>query len=298
MRHLDLDNSSGENPLRWCYISTSSQKSEAKPVENPAFPLLASNVHRAQGIADNPFEAYTGQQVAGSNPSLDKSFSMFDDIANNNSGAAPLNFGIDAAKGVASFQPGSLPGIDLSAYMNPFQKQVTDTTMADLMRQRQIAGVADNQSATAARAFGGSRHGVADSLTREAYDRTAASTLANLNFGNFNNAQNMATGDMNRGVQGAGLRLGGATALAGMGDQQLQQDLTRAGAVNQAGQQQRSIEQQQADAAFQEFMRKIMYQTQGQDLINRAMGLLPGGVSNTQSGSGSSFGFTMPMPGK
>src|SRR5258705_13086792 len=97
--------------------------------------------------------------VAGANPNHSQSVDMFNNIGANNTGAAPLSFGIDAAKGVAGFQPGSLPGTDLSGYMNPFQKQVTDTTMADLERQRQIARVHDNQEATAAHAFGGGRHG-------------------------------------------------------------------------------------------------------------------------------------------
>lgn len=278
-----------------CFIGGSggSQSSSTKPVENPAFPMIAANAARARSIADNPFEAYTGNMVAGSNPSLDTSFDMFKNIGANRPGESALTAGIDTTAGVANYQPGSLPGIDLSGYMNPYQKSVTDTTMADLERQRQIAGVNDQQKATAAKAWGGSRSGVAQSLTNDAYDRNAASTLASLNFNNFNNAQGMATNDLNRGVQGAQLRLGAGAQLGAMGDQQLQQSLAQAGAVNQGGTQQRSIEQQQNDAAFQEFMRRIMSPYQGQDLVNRALGLLPGGVSNQQQGNQSNFGFSL-----
>jgi hypothetical protein len=183
--------------------------------------------------------------------------------------------------------------------MNPFQKNVTDTTMADLERHRQIAQMGDAQKTAAAGAWGGSRSGVAEGLTNDAYDRNAAATLAGLNFQNFNNAQGMATNDLNRmlsadtvnqnaGIAGAGLRLNAGSQLGAMSDQELRQALSRAGAVNQAGTQQRSIQQQIQDAAHQEFLRQLAYPTQGQDLINRAMGLLPGGISQQGTSSGKS----------
>jgi hypothetical protein len=48
--------------------SSEKQQSQQGPVANPAFPMLQGNVQRATGIADLPFEAYTRQQVAPSNP--------------------------------------------------------------------------------------------------------------------------------------------------------------------------------------------------------------------------------------
>lgn len=269
---------------RVCFIgggsSSSKQQSQSGPTTNPAFPMLQGNVQRATSIADMPFEAYTGEIAPGSNPMLDMSSGMFGNIGANNTGASTLGFGIDATRGVAGYQPGS----DASLYMNPFQRNVIDTTMGDLARQRNIARVSDNQAATAAQAFGGARQGVADSLTNDAYDRNAASTLANLNFQNFGNAQNM-------GLAGAGLRLNAGAQLGAMSDQELNQALSRANAVNQAGTQQRTIQQQLDDAAYQEFMRRLQYPIQGQDLINRAMGLLPGGISQQSTGSGSQSGW-------
>jgi hypothetical protein len=77
-------------------------------------------------------------------------------------------------------------------YMNPYQQEVIDASMADLNRQRQMAQMKDLNAATAAKAFGGSRQGVAQALTNEAYDRTTASTLANLRSQGFSNAQALA----------------------------------------------------------------------------------------------------------
>jgi hypothetical protein len=77
-------------------------------------------------------------------------------------------------------------------YMNPYQQDVIDASMTDLDRQRQMQQMRDLNSATAAKAFGGSRQGVAQALTNEAYDRTAANTLANLRSQGFSQAQNLA----------------------------------------------------------------------------------------------------------
>jgi hypothetical protein len=77
-------------------------------------------------------------------------------------------------------------------YMNPYQQEVIDASMNDLNRQRQMAQMTDLNTATRAKAFGGSRQGVAQALTNEAYDRTAAGTLANLRSQGFGQAQGIA----------------------------------------------------------------------------------------------------------
>ena len=80
----------------------------------------------------------------------------------------------------------------VNQYMNPYQQQVIDTTLSDIERQRQQAQLRDRAAAVQAKAFGGSRQGVAEALTNEAYQRTAANTVANLRSQGFTNAQAIA----------------------------------------------------------------------------------------------------------
>lgn len=78
---------------------------------------------------------------------------------------------------------------DLSTFEDPWNDRVTELALGDIERFR---GMGINQgaaNATQANAFGGSRHGVADSLTNEAALRTAASTAAGLRSAGFKNAQ-------------------------------------------------------------------------------------------------------------
>jgi hypothetical protein len=77
-------------------------------------------------------------------------------------------------------------------YMNPYQEGVINASMGDIERQRQMQQLRDRAAAVQAKAFGGSRQGVAEALTNEAYDRTAANTAAQLRSQGFTQAQAVA----------------------------------------------------------------------------------------------------------
>jgi hypothetical protein len=134
---------------------------------------------------------------------------------------------------------------------------------------------------------------VLQSLDRDNYARAAASTAANLNQANFNQAQTAAQNDLSRllaasqanqsaGLQAAGLQLNAAGALAGMGNQQLNMALQQAGALSTAGDAQQKNQQAQLDAAYQQYLLAQQYPLQMQQLLNGAVGLIPQtGTTNT-----------------
>ena len=64
-----------------------------------------------------------------------------------------------------------------------FTNYVTDVTLADLERQRQMQQNQIGLQASRAGAYGGSRHGVAEALTNEAFARQGAQTFGNLQLG-------------------------------------------------------------------------------------------------------------------
>ena len=133
----------------------------------------------------------------------------------------------------------TLPGVDISQYYNPYETQVVNTALADLERQRLVQQQADAARASAAGAFGGSRAGVAQALTNEAFARQGGQLAANLRQQGFAGAQQLAQQDLNRqmqgmlanqqqtlradlanqtaGLQGAQFQLGANQALAGLG---------------------------------------------------------------------------------
>ena len=132
---------------------------------------------------------------------------------------------------------------DLSPYLNPYQQNVIDTTMqqADQARQQALVG---NQSGITTQggegAWNGARAGVQNAQTNALALNQEAAQLANLNAGNFTNAQQAAQtwGQLdltaNQANQGAQIANNQLAAAIAQGNQNLAQgvNLTNAGAQN------------------------------------------------------------------
>lgn len=282
----------------------SKQTTENKTTYDPEYMArINSNYDRTKSISESPFQAYTGERVAGLTPTQTQARGIIEGVANDQTGASTLNQAKSAYGGILNFQPqtinaGQISDTDLSKYMNPFTQSVIDTSLADLSRSRDVQRVADNQKATAAGAFGGSRQGVADSLTNADYLRTVASTTAGLRSAGYDKAVGAATDDLNRrfsadtanagnDITGAGVRMNGAAALSGISDQELRQALQRAGALSLFGEQEQGTNQARNDAAYEEFLRGYQDPFMKQQLLNSALGAYPvqGTTTSTQTSS-------------
>ena len=227
---------------------------------------VLANFQQAQGVAG----ALPVQQFAGYNPM----YQAGEEALVNTALAGPGITGTDLAAQMAAYggvyQPGQItaqqanlglgqgPGT-IGSYMNPFTEQVRTNALADLESARRAAIQQTGERATAARAFGGSRQGVAESLTNLGFAKQAANLGATLNEQAFNQAMAMQQADIARrsaadianqqaGLQGAQLRLGGASQLGNLAAQQQALRLGGAQAVMGAGGARQALDQQQMDA--------------------------------------------------
>ena len=136
---------------------------------------------------------------------------------------------------------------------------VRENALSDLESARRNAIAQTGERATQARAFGGSRQGVAEALTNQGFAKQAATLGTTLNEQAFNQAMAMQQADIARrsaadianqqaGLQGAQLRLGGASQLGNLAAQQQALRLGGAQAVMGAGGARQALEQQQMDA--------------------------------------------------
>ena len=194
---------------RWCYLGGGSTTQTTKNETDPQLKaLMLNNYATAQGVADTPFQAYTGQRVAATNPTQMQGQAGLLAAANDPTGTGTLNRAVDSIGGLLSYRPqttdvspvgvnaGQLSNTDLAPYMNPFTKNVIDQTISQQQHSRDMQGVTDNASATAANAFGGTRQAVQRALTTEGYDRNTGSLIAGLNSDNFNQARGAASTDI------------------------------------------------------------------------------------------------------
>ena len=102
---------------------------------------------------------------------------------------------------VGNVTAGQFAGTDMSQYMNPYLNTVVDQTAADMERARLIEQNQANDAMTAAGAFGGSRHGIANAETNRAfYDRLGATTGQLRNLG-FESARDSAFRDIGNTMQ-------------------------------------------------------------------------------------------------
>lgn len=241
---------------------TTTSTSSIDPQIKEAF---LANFQQAQGVAG----ALPVQQFAGYNPM----YQAGEEALVNTALAGPGISGTDLAAQMAAYggvyQPGQItaqqtnlgmtgPG-SIGEYMNPYTSQVRANALADLESARQAAIQQTGERATAARAFGGSRQGVAEALTNQGFAKQAANLGTTLNEQAFNQAMAMQQADIGRrsaadianqqaGLQGAQLRLGGASQLGNLAAQQQALRLGGAQAVMAAGGARQALDQQQMDA--------------------------------------------------
>jgi len=148
----------------------------------------------------------------------------------------------------------------MGAYQNPYENQVVQGTLADIERQRQISQQAQQARAVGARAFGGSRQAVAESIANEDYMRQAANTAAQLRSAGFTTAAGFGQTDAARAMEaaranaanqiaGAGIRQTAVGQLGALGAQQQNLGMTGAQAVMTAEQQRQQLAQARLDAS-------------------------------------------------
>jgi hypothetical protein len=242
---------------------TTTSTSSIDPQIKEAF---LANFQQAQGVAG----ALPTQQFAGYNPM----YQAGEEALVNTGLAGPGITGTDLAAQMAAYggvyQPAQLtaqqtnlglgkgPGT-IGSYMNPYTEKVKDAALADLEAARLTAIGQLGDRATAARAFGGSRQGVAEALTNTGFAKQAATLGTTLNEQAFNQAMAMQQADIGRrsaadianqqaGLQGAAYRTQAANTLGGLAAQQQALRLGGAQAVMGAGGARQALDQQQMDA--------------------------------------------------
>jgi hypothetical protein len=242
---------------------TTTSTSSIDPQIKEAF---LANFQQAQGVAG----ALPTQQFAGYNPM----YQAGEEALVNTALAGPGISGTDLAAQMAAYggvyQPGQItaqqtnlsmgqgPG-SIGSYMNPYTSMVRENALGDLESARRAAIQQTGERANAARAFGGSRQGVAEALTNQGFAKQAATLGTTLNEQAFNQAMAMQQADIGRrsaadianqqaGLQGAQLRLGGASQLGNLAAQQQALRLGGAQAVMGAGGARQALDQQQMDA--------------------------------------------------
>jgi hypothetical protein len=293
---------------------SSKTETTSNKIDPALMALYQQNYATASQIADAPFQPYTGERVAGFTPTQVQGQNALLSAASDptalnairgaqNSVAGSMNYRGPAAISATPISAGQLSQTNLSPYLNPYTDDVVNSALADLQHARQVQGVTDNATATAAHAFGGTRQAVLDANTTNDYLRNVASTTAGLRQSAYQNAQqgalsdignrlsadqfnstnayNVAAANATNDLAGANLRLNAAGQYAGLGSDYFNQLAQQGNLYTTVGAQQQTLQQAQDNAAYEEFMRQLSYPYQQQQQRNQALGMMP--IQQTQT---------------
>ncbi|MGH6829072.1 MAG: hypothetical protein ACREFW_09205 [Rhizomicrobium sp.] len=295
---------------------TSSQ-TQATSYDPTAIAQRGTNFANAQGVAGQLGQPYSGQLTASLTPAQTQAMGILGGVAGNPGYQSNVSGATNALQGILGglpsgtvnpqpVSPQTVAGSNLAPYLNPYQKDVIDSTMAQYNQANANQLNNTNQGATAAGAFGGSRSGVADALTNQYDTQTEAPILAGLNASNFSNAQNMALNDaniqnamgqfnssQNVGTQQQSIQnllnsgaLGNSTAanIAGLSNTGLNLAATQGGILGSVGNAQQAQAQTTDTNAYNAYLQRLQGLLSGQNLTNASLGMIP--IPTTVAGSG------------
>ena len=238
-----------------------------------------TNLDYARDVSNN----MGAREFAGFNPQYNSGENQIMAAAQGGQGMQNVDAAANLTRAGAGYAPqqiGFNQGV-VDSYMNPYTDAVINTGLSDLEKSRQGAVQQMGQRATAAKAFGGSRQGVAEALTNQQYGTQAGNMIANLRSQGYtqalNAAQQQQSANQAAGMQGAQFRMGAAQQLGQMGQAQTAGQYQGGQAMMGLGQARQGQEQQRMDA-----QRNLNLERLG--LMQGALGLQPAnlGGSTTQ----------------
>jgi|TARA_B100000085_G_C18561673_1_gene519813 hypothetical protein len=223
------------------------------------------------GIFNTPFQAYTGQRIAGLTPEQI--------LAKNTAkGLFGDSFSYDPRSELNTmFQDTpSLATTDLSAYQNPYTEQVIDNTLSDLDRARKLQLQSDQDAAIGQGAFGGSRSAILESETNRNFADRAGDIASRLRSQGFDRATNMANLDINRGLQSE-------MARSNILGNQLADQYRSLGLLTGYGDKDQALNQAGLDFDFNEFIRGYDDPYRKMQMMTSATSGMPYGQTTTTS---------------
>jgi hypothetical protein len=247
-----------------------------------AEPFFTRLMERGEAISQEQYIPIEQQRLAEFDPLQTESFEQATSLAR---GAAPEEFGAarERLQQTMDFQPGYTPGtIEAGAftepgvaqsYMNPFVENVIDVQQARARRQfAEDQGQRVSDAAVKAGAFGGSREGLMNQLSRERFEDRLADMEATQRAQAYDQARAAFASDQTAALRAAGLteeaaqqagRLGiageqlglqAAQQVAGLGEGEFGFGLRQADVLRQIGEQQQALAQQQLDIDVSDFI--------------------------------------------
>ena len=219
--------------------------SQESTVSNYAAPYVSDMLSKGQALASTPYQAYTGQLVAGPSDLQKQAFSGIGSLT------MPSGFGT-AQTGMQNIANNTFGTQQAQQYMNPYLQMSLNPQLEEARRASQITQMQNASKLAGAGAYGGGRQAIMDAETQ----RNLGTNLASITGQGYNtaytNAMQQYNADQNRALQAQ-------QGIGTLANTQNQANLANLAAQSTAGSTQQQLQQQADTAAKQQFEEERAY---------------------------------------
>lgn len=242
---------------------------------------------RAEDVAQQPFQPYQGQFVAGLTAPQQAGIAQTQKYAE---AAQPYYQEAAAMTRAGAGSVGPLTAEQIKRYQDPYTKSVADTTYQALRQQQQQEMAGQTGNAIRSGAFGGDRAGLAAATLARQQTLGTAQAMAPIYSQGYQQAVQTAQQQQNVQAADYARQMQAAQQMAGLGAGAQQAGLQGAQAQIGAGTVEQQTQQADLTARYQQFLQERGYPFQvAQFLANIAMGTGALSGSTTTTTQPSSF---------
>jgi len=285
---------------------------EQKNIPDYLEPYITDVASRGQALSREAYQPYTGQRVAGFDPSQTAAFEQIGAMQRPGElGQAGDIYG-KVAGSTGQFKPvdtgtitaGTFGAEQAKQYMSPYQQQVTDIAVRKAQEEAQRQAGISQLGAAGRGSAGGSRQAVMDAMRLRGLTDTVGDLQAKGSQDAFRLAQQqferdrqarmtaeerdrtamMTQAERDRTAQERDrqAQLAAAKGLTGLGALTQQTDLQRFDAQQRAGAAQQQLEQQILDSRYQDFLMQRDYPKEQLGYYSSLVRGLPAPISSSQ----------------
>ena len=242
-------------------------------------PYVTDMLARSKTVSEQPYTTYQNPRLANFSGDTNAAFQGIRDV--NAQGTPELDQALATTGGIAGYQAGNIPGMDMQAYMNPYTNNVLDVQKQRATQTFQEQQAGRDAAAVAAGAFGGDRRFVQDSLATRDLNQQMQEMDATGLAAAFDRATGLFQQDETNRRLGATLGLDAARQQGTLGQPRQDMQLSSAEALSGVGSKIQQRDQAGLDVAYKDFIEQRDWPSKQLSLYSQLLSGTPVTPSST-----------------
>lgn len=244
-----------------------------------AKPYVERMLGKTEALTGTPYQAYGGERIAGFTPMQQQAFQNVANLQPSQQlGVGTQMAGLAGLQGLGASQQyaqqATSPG-SMQAYMSPYTNLALEPQMREAARRSAMEGQAQQAQAVQRGAFGGSRSGLIEAERQRNLGQLQSDIYGRGMQTAFEQARQAQQFGADLGLRGAATGLQAAGQLGQLGQTQFGQQKDVIQGQLSAGEQQRALEQQRLQQAYQDFQAQRQYPYQQLSFMSDMLRGLP-----------------------